>query len=363
MTSPTEHAADARPDRSSPPAKRPLGKLVATLTAVAFLAGALAFLWSQWTQQNRVERRPPDPDDVSAVQRRSPFQTFDLENATVPRDEIRSGGPPVDGIPSLTDPKFVSAEKATFLKPTDRVIGVVFGKTAKAYPLKILDYHEAVNDKAGDVAFAVTYCPLCDSAVVFDRRTRDGVIEFGISGLLYNSNVLLYDRRKDGKQSLWSQMMTKSVAGPRVGKSLKTLPLELTTWADWSARHPGTQVLATETGYGRNYSSSPYTGYFRSDRLMFPVKPLDKRLPLKTRVLGVWSNRSARAYPLSAFAKQKKPLKLKQTIDGKSFTLACHPSAESLRITRADDGVEWVYSLWFAWAAFHEKSEIYKPRE
>jgi hypothetical protein len=172
-------------------------------------------------------------------------------------------------------------------------VGVVFGKTAKAYPLKILDYHEAVNDRGGDVPFAVTYCPLCDSAAVFDRRTNDGVIEFGISGLLYNSNVLLYDRRKDGKQSLWSQMMTNSVAGPRVGKSLQTLPLELTTWADWSARHPKTEVLSTETGHHRDYSRSPYASYFGDDRLMFPVKPLDKRLPLKSRVLGVWSNKTA----------------------------------------------------------------------
>jgi len=355
-----QHTAETAPHSSQGRGNVRRGKLLGTLVAVAFLAGALGFLWSQWSQLN--QQSQSFSEENSGPPSRFPLRVFDLSKTSVPRKEILLGTGAVDSIPSLSEAKFVSAKEVTFLKPKDRVIGVVFDKTAKAYPLKILNYHEAVNDKVGDVPYAVTYCPLCDSAAVFDRRTQDGVIEFGISGLLYNSNVLLYDRQKNDKhQSLWSQMKTKSVAGPKRNASLKTLPLELTTWRDWSARYPETKVLSTKTGHRRNYARQPYASYFDSRKLMFPAKPLDKRLPLKSRVLGVWSNKTARAYPISAFEQQKQPVTLEQTLDGRSFTLNWNPEAQSLRVSQADDGLQWVYSFWFAWAAFHEQSEIYKP--
>lgn len=228
-------------------------------------------------------------------------QSFELSNATIPRDEILPGGPPKDGIPSLTDPKFVKASAASFLKADDCVIGVAVKLEARAYPLKILNYHEAVNDRIGGIPLAVTYCPLCDSAAVFDRRHAGEELEFGISGLLYNSNVLLFNRKKDGGESLWSQMMAESVAGPNVKQQLQALPLEVTTWGDWSSRYPKTKVLSTDTGHDSDYSTSPYGSYFASPDLMFPAKPTDDRFPLKTRVLEIWSNKTYRAYPVSEF--------------------------------------------------------------
>lgn len=144
--------------------------------------------------------------------------SFDLRNAIIPKNEIRSGGPPKDGIPALTNPAVIRAQDAAYLNAADRVAGVAIGEEARAYPLKILNYHEVVNDKLGGVPIAVTYCPLCDSVVVFDRRTEAGVREFGVSGLLYNSNVLMYDR-SGRPESLWSKSRPKVYPGREPGRS------------------------------------------------------------------------------------------------------------------------------------------------
>ncbi len=287
---------------------------------------------------------------------------FSLENARIPTDQIVPGGPPKDGIPALSSPKFVAAARARFLKPSDRVIGVEFEGDARAYPLKILNWHEAVNDRVGGVPVLVTYCPLCDSAAVFDRRVNGQELEFGISGLLYNSNVLLYDRSRQGEESLWSQLRAEAVTGPRSGQKLRVLPCDLTTWADWRARHPDTRVLSTDTGYRRVYAASPYTLYFRHDRLMFPVQPIDRRLRLKTPVLGVWTDRASRAYPVRAFASSRKPVQLEQTLDGKKFTLQYEPTGRSLRVVKHEPGVRWAYAFWFAWYAFHPETELFEGR-
>lgn len=219
-----------------------------------------------------------------------------------------------------------------------------------------------MNDRLAGIPLAVTYCPLCDSAAVFDRRIGDREVEFGISGLLYNSNVLLYDRGSEGEESLWSQMMAESVTGPHVGNKLRTLPVEVTTWEDWVRRHPGTQVLSTETGHQRDYSRSPYAGYFQSDELMFPA-PQDGRLPPKARLLGVWTDEAARAYPLAAFESPGDSQELSQEIAGRQFKLAYNLEAESLRIVEADEGVNWMYSLWFAWYAFHRETEVFEASD
>jgi len=289
----------------------------------------------------------------------SPLKAFDLRDATIPRNEILSGGPPKDGIPALSNAAFVDAARATFLKPDDRVIGVHLEGVSRAYPLNILNYHEVVNDRIGSLPFAVTYCPLCDSAAVFDRRHAGDELEFGVSGLLYNSNVLMYDRGGTGGESLWSQMMAQSISGPRVTQSLKHLPVELTTWSDFKQRFPQAQVLSNETGNQRDYSVDAYAAYFRRQALVFPAKPIDKRLPLKARVLGVWSDRRQRAYPIDAFAGLKTVTHIDQELDGRKFRLTYNPRSRSIRITQADEGLKWMYSFWFAWAAFHPHMEIF----
>jgi len=297
------------------------------------------------------------PSSVHAVQfaprQRSP--TFDFSAVTVPANEIHAGGPPKDGIPALTNPRFVTARNATYLRPDDRVIGVVAAKQSKAYPLRILNYHEIINDRVGDLPVAVTYCPLCDSCALFDRRTQLGEREFGVSGLLYNSNVLMYDR--GGRpESLWSQLLAQGISGPGARKPLTALPLELTSWKDWLSRYPNTTVLSVETGHQRDYSRSPYGSYFSTPQLMFPVKPTSDRLPTKSRVLGVWTESSAKAYPESLFAEGQQ--RIEDMLDGKRIVIEFNRAARSMRVVEADRDVHWMYSLWFAWYALHPETDV-----
>lgn len=293
------------------------------------------------------------PTHGSATRFENPF---DISNATVPEAEIRSGGPPKDGIPALSTPTMIAAAEADYLQPNDRVIGVVIDGQARAYPLAILNYHEIVNDRVGEQPFAVSYCPLCDSASVFSRRLGDAEREFGVSGLLYNSNVLMYDR-SEGAESLWSQIKNEAIAGPAVERRLKLMPLELTTWQSWRERHPTTLVLSSDTGHQRNYARNPYADYFATEALMFPVNRVDDRLPSKERVLGVFSGDQAKAYPLSAFSAEQS--RIEDEINGQRIVVEYDPQSDSLRVVEADEDVTWMYSLWFSWYAMHPETAVY----
>ncbi|MBT5020155.1 MAG: DUF3179 domain-containing protein [Planctomicrobium sp.] len=281
---------------------------------------------------------------------------FDLSNTTVDEGEIRAGGPPKDGIPALTHPKMILGSKATSLEVDDRIIGVVVDNEPRAYPLAILNYHEIVNDTAANVPIAVTYCPLCDSVAVFDRRTPLGVREFGVSGLLYNSNVLMFDRG-GLPESLWSQVKNEGISGPGAGKKLATIPCELTTWNAWKLQHPDTLVLSRDTGAVRDYTINPYEKYFSNQQLMFPVTSIDGNFPNKERVLGVWVGEEYRAYPESRF-----PLDQNQITDkigDKTLTISFDRNSKSMRVVSADEGISWMYSFWFAWRAMHPETTIF----
>ena len=152
---------------------------------------------------------------------------FDLSNASIPRDDIFRGGPPRDGIPSIDDPRFVASSSVDYLDDGDIVIGFAQGGTARAYPTRILVWHEIVNDEVDGEPIAVTYCPLCGTAMVFRRSVGGRQRTFGVSGLLYQSDVLMYDRESE---SLWSQLAMRAVAGPAEGTELEWLPSEHMTW-------------------------------------------------------------------------------------------------------------------------------------
>jgi len=186
-------------------------------------------------QKSRAAKGPPS------------LNGFTLADCSIPVRRILGGGVAKDGIPALTRPKAVPAEKARHLRPHHLVIGVAIEDEQRAYPLRVLVWHENVNDVLGDKPIAVTYCPLCDSAVVFEREVGGEVREFGVSGLLWNSNVLLYDRQEPGRdESLWSQLSMKAVCGPAAKEELALTPLpsELVSWSQWRARYPGTEVVA-----------------------------------------------------------------------------------------------------------------------
>ena len=282
---------------------------------------------------------------------------FDLSESIVPAGKIKRGSVPRDGIPSIDNPKFVSAENADFLRGRDRVLGVFRNGIAKAYPTKILDHHEIVNDYFGDEAIVVTFCPLCYTGMVFSAQAVDFNFTFGVSGLLYNSDVLLYDRRTG---SLWSQVLSKAISGPLRGVTLPLVPSSHTTWRHWSARYPDTLVLSTDTGFRRDYRSSPYLDYSRTSRLAFPVENRSKEYRNKELVLGISIDGKNKVYPFKELTKNKLEI-FDDVIGSRSVTVEWFEAEKFARILD-DRGQELpsVIAYWFAWYAFYPESEIFR---
>jgi len=221
---------------------------------------------------------------------------------SIPREEIFDGGPGKDGIPALTNPKFIKGPDADYLEDDDLVLGFVDGDEARAYPHKILDWHEIINDQIGEVHISVTYCPLTGTGMAWNREINGKLTTFGVSGLLYNSNLIPYDRETD---SNWSQMRLDCVNGKLKGSEVETFPLVETTWGIWKEMYPSTFVLSSQTGHTRDYGRYPYGGY-RTDHnlLIFPVSNKDERISAKQRVHGlVWSGH-VRVYPFNSFKKE-----------------------------------------------------------
>ncbi|WP_428423071.1 DUF3179 domain-containing protein [Methylibium sp.] len=202
-------------------------------------------------------------------------------------DEIRWGGVRRDGIPPLKNPAMITAGEAGWLQDSDVIFGVAVNGDVRAYPKRILAWHEMFKDRIGGRELAGVYCTLCGALVLYDT-TVDGVQhELGTSGFLYRSNKLMYDH---ATKSLWSTLTGTPVVGPLVGKGIELKPLYVvtTTWKEWRTRHPGTQVLSLETGHRRDYSEgAAYREYFATDQLMFTVPKHDERLPNKAEVLAL----------------------------------------------------------------------------
>ena len=226
------------------------------------------------------------------------------ENMRIRLEEIYWGGVPVDGIPPLDNPAMVAAEEAGYLVDDDLVFGLEIDGDARAYPLRILGWHEMMNDVVGGVPVALAYCTLCGSGILYETAVEGQVQPFVFSstGLLYRSNKLMYDRETD---SVWNQFTGEPVMGPLVdsGLKLKIRPLAITTWAKWRERHPETTVVSIETGYPRDYGSGAvYRDYFASPELMFPALVRDEsRLEAKDYVFALRDFAVAKAWPLDLF--------------------------------------------------------------
>ena len=266
---------------------------------------------------------------------------FDLSHSSIPPEEILSGGPPRDGIPAISKPKFTDLSKAEWLRPKDIVVGVRLKGEARAYPLRILVWHENVNDVVAGVPLAVTYCPLCNSVLVFHREIDGRVRDFGISGLLWNSNVLLFDRNpeKAGQESLWNQGLMKAVSGPAAQKGLRLelFPSEMTTWEAWRKAHPSTKVLSQNTGHYRDYDRNPYGDYFTSPGLFFPVRTPSashKRFTSKEMVAVVYVGGKAKAYGAEAI--KKAGGSISDSFGGARLKVTYLSEARSLRVERLD---------------------------
>lgn len=231
------------------------------------------------------------------------FLTPDVPRA-IRFEEIVWGGVNVDAIPALDDPKMIQAAEATYLTPTDRVFGVALNGDIRAYPERILNWHEMANDTVGGIPVSLAYCTLCNAAILYDGRVPGAptALTFGTSGLIYRSNKLMYDRTTN---SLWQQLTGTPALGGLVGSGaqLTQLPLTIASWSDWQARHPTTKVLSPDTGFKRDYTSEgAYAAYFASPYLAFPAAVKNTTLKPKDLVFGLHAPGASRAWPLARFA-------------------------------------------------------------
>jgi len=293
---------------------------------------------------------------VPLARSHGPSNGFDLSASLIPVRAIEQGGPPRDGIPAIDHPQFLAASKVDYLAPEDRILGLNYAGAVKAYPVKILNYHEIVNDTAGTKPVLVSFCPLCGTGMAFSASVAGKTLQFGVSGLLYNSDVLLYDRETE---SLWSQLMTKAVTGRLSGKRLTQIPLQHTTWADWRAKHPHTLVLSRNTGVFRDYSRSPYAGYADSDSVWFDVAHHDSRYRPKELVLGLVIHGVARAYPFVELGRSGKHA-FADVLAGVDLRVEFDAANRTGRIfDRNGTLLPTTISFWFAWVAFHPDTLVY----
>ena len=248
-----------------------------------------------------------DPDYENAL-RSARFSirgwTTDFSLHSVPFDEIRSGGPPRDGIPPLDSPQFTTFEEASrWLEAKEPVIALEINGDARAYPLQILIWHEIVNDSVGGVPVTVTFCPLCNSAIVFERELDGVVHDFGTSGNLRNSDLIMWDRQTE---SWWQQFTGEGIVGQLTGKRLTMVPASIISWDDFGAAHPDGLVLSRDTGFSRDYGSNPYGGYDQADRPPFLYRgDLDGRLLPKERVVAVTIGDEDAAFPFSILEEER----------------------------------------------------------
>ena len=321
----------------------------------------------------------------------------------IPPSEVFDGGPGKDGIPALSNPQFIGAAEVDFLAPDDLVIGYRVGDLIKAYPHPILDWHEIANDEVGGQPVAITYCPLTGSALAWSRVINGVTTTFGVSGKLYNNNLIPYDRATD---SYWSQMRMDCVHGEYMGVQANVYQVIETTWQTWQAMFPGSQVMSNNTGVyaPTRYANYPYGSYRTDTRLLFPLPAgtLDDRLHIKERLVGVVAEEEARVYRLDSF--QDSIRAIHDGISG-TFLVVVGSQADNIMmifkrrlqdgtllnfsavqgqlpgILLDNEGTTWdvlgrgisgprtgqqlgypatFIAYWFAWAAFHPNIDIYE---
>lgn len=284
---------------------------------------------------------------------------FDLGDALVPPGQIVSGGPGRDGIPAIDRPRFAAAGAAGAPAPDDRVLGVSYNGVSKAYPVRVLNWHEVVNDDFDGTPVVVTYCPLCGTGIAYLAQTGEIPLDFGVTGLLYNSDMLLYDRQTE---SVWSQIRNQAVAGPLKGERLVPLVLMHTRWQDWQQDHPDTLVMTTETGYRRDYSRDPYAGYDETRKIWFPVRTTDDRYPPKALVLGLEQAGQFKAYPFAELPGSGGSVQ--DTFAGQRIVVHYDPENTKAYAMGANGlPLPGITAYWFAWFAFHPDTEVFTAGE
>jgi len=281
----------------------------------------------------------------------------DFSGAKIAKKDLLQGCFEKDCIPSINNPQFETAQEAdAWLQSDDRVFALNYNGVIKAYPQRIMNWHEIVNDDANGTPIAITFCPLCGSALAFERKVDEIITEFGVSGKLHNSDLVMYDRYEG---NLWQQITGEAIVGPAAKRNeeLVKIPIITVLWSQWKTEHPDTQVLSRDTSFSRNYDQYPYGTYEQDDELLFGVQDLDRSLQIKTVVYGIEINSASKAYPESVFEESPN---ITDVIDNVSIRLEQRDNGQ-IKVTNIETGEEIIpiRLFWFAWAAFHPDTELY----
>ena len=393
-----------------------VGGAAAVLAALLFAScgwpgGEEASPWPDGT--GRQDPSAAAPGDVPPAGAESEFRT-DFDKHSVSYEEVLSGGPPKDGIPAVDEPRFVGVGGAEgWLEPQEPVILLRVANEVRAYPIQIVMWHEVVNDTVGGVPVTVTFCPLCNTAIAFERTVNGRELTFGTTGRLRFSNLIMYDRRTE---SWWQQATGEAIAGALTGIRLKSLPAPIVSWEDFRSDHPDGEVLSRETGYSRSYGQNPYAGYddVDSSPLLYEGPDTPGDLPPMARVITVDAEGEPVAYPYEVLRETPavndvvdgEPVAIlwqegtasaldensveagrdvgsagvfSRRLDGRALTF----HSEGGTILDEETGTEWnalgravagelegerlepivgIDHFWFSWAAFRPETRIYEPQ-
>jgi hypothetical protein len=399
--------------------RSPLARLAAALAVVMALASCspAASESAPADEPAAVESVQLEPVEQSETEKTPSALVLSLDDPRLPAplvdpDRVVSGGPPPDGIPPIDEPRFLAADDVSWLADDEPVIALSLGDEHRAYPVQIMVWHEIVNDTVDGRPVSVTYCPLCNSALAFDRRVEDRVLTFGTSGKLYLSDLVMYDRQTE---SLWSQLEGRAIAGVLTGAQLERIPVQTVSWAQWREAHPDGWVLSRDTGATRDYGRNPYVGYDEttSDPFLFDGDA-DPRLEPKERVLGLGDPEDPVAVPLAVLADSRvlevevggrnvvlwAAQGLRSALDSEDITAGRELAATGAFVSETDGrtltfradgpqtfvdeqtGSTWdvlgravsgpltgtelepaghLDTFWFAWAAFHPETRLVTP--
>lgn len=335
--------------------KRATAIIIIIALAVIVVAGVL---WRQSGSFDLPRGGKNITETIMVNNKEKEIQVTDGVKHSVPLDEIRTGCPGRDCIPSIDNPTFESiSQAATWLKNDDIGLAVDLRGVKRFYPFRILVSHEIVNDTIESQRVLVSYCPLCFTAIVFDPQVMGERVEFGVSGKLWNSNLLMYDRKTE--DTLWSQIQGEAVVGSLTGTVLSIIPSDVSKFGAWSASNPNGEVLSRNTGRpAASYDSVPYGGDLTDIKPFFPYSSRDSRLQETDIVAGVVVNGVSKAYLMTAV---QRAVSITETVGGVQLKVEYDGREDAVRIFRADTGerIPTIPAFWFSWASTHPDTELY----
>jgi hypothetical protein len=286
---------------------------------------------------------------------------FDLTNLQVEREKLYHAGPPRDSIPAIDSPQFEKGQNSKTIRDDDQILGLVVEGQAYAFPLHILNWHEIVNATHLSTHFLVSYCPLCGTGQAYYSAIGDNHLNFGVSGLLLNSDLVFYDRETE---SLWSQFDGRAISGELSGQRLKPLTQEHTRWDTWINQHPQSLVLSEQQGFARNYRDDPYKGYKNTQALFFKIAAdIPEDYHTKEYVIGLTHKYGAKAYPFIELRKYGKE-QFRDQLNGLDYIVHWDPKRSTAKITDTNGKtIRTTTAFWFAWYAFNPCTDVFTAEQ